>query len=331
MEEGVGGQDVVEGLSAALRVDAVADVGELAEHVEAVELQEQVAVHESLCDAGVPDEFVGVHCHVAIASARVHGQVCGELEVPWQFNLSGETVVEVKDIDSREVCPSAGGTLIVEVAFCREVELVGRLPRERKLVVEVVGGHDASGIVHQVNAVTVSVGKILLEAQTLFVVEREVNAGRSIGVPVAVDVLRRTCPHACLLVVEHGCGDSVLCGIETERGIDQCATQLLAIVAVDAVAARRAKIGVAELDVERVAVGADIEQAAHGWLRDVRLIATPYVPVGFMMGVREVQACRQTGGAAAHCGIDLCALPVVERLMDDGQREAGVEVVRCPC
>ena len=50
MEEGVGGQDVVEGFGAALRVDAVADVRELAEHVEAVELQEQVAVHKSLCD-----------------------------------------------------------------------------------------------------------------------------------------------------------------------------------------------------------------------------------------------------------------------------------------
>ena len=331
MKEGVGGQDVVEGLGAALRVDAVADVRELAEHIEAVELQEQVAVHKSLCDACIPDEFVGVHRRVAIASARVHGQVCGELEVPRQFNLSGETVVEVEDIDSREVCPCTGGVLIVQVAFCREVELVGGFPRERKLVVEVVGGHDASGIVHQINAVIVSVPECLLEAQTLFVVEREVNAGRSIGVPVAVDVLRRTCPHTCLLVVEYGCGDSILCGVEVERGIDQGATQLLAVVAVDAVAARRAKVGVAKLYVERVAVGADIEQAAHGGLRDVCLIAGPNVSVGFIMGVREVQSCRQTGGAAAHCGIDLCALPVVERLMDDGQREVGVEVVQCSC
>ena len=69
MEEGVGGEDVVECLGAALRVDRVADVGELAEHVEAVELKEQVAVHESLGEAGVPDELVGVHRVVAVASA----------------------------------------------------------------------------------------------------------------------------------------------------------------------------------------------------------------------------------------------------------------------
>ena len=48
VQQTVGGDDVVEGLGAALGVDAAADVGEVAEQVEAVEHDDQIAFHETL-------------------------------------------------------------------------------------------------------------------------------------------------------------------------------------------------------------------------------------------------------------------------------------------
>ena len=48
MQQTVGGDDVVEGLGAALRVDGAAHVAEIAEQVEAVEHDDQIAFHETL-------------------------------------------------------------------------------------------------------------------------------------------------------------------------------------------------------------------------------------------------------------------------------------------
>ena len=53
---------------------------------------------------------------VGIATAGVHGEVGGELETPRQFDLGGETVVEIEDVDGLEVRAVAGGVLVVEVA-----------------------------------------------------------------------------------------------------------------------------------------------------------------------------------------------------------------------
>ena len=69
MEEAVGGEDIVEGLCFALGVDGAAHVGLVAQNVEGVEVELEVAFHHSLGEAGVPHEFVGVHGMVDISSA----------------------------------------------------------------------------------------------------------------------------------------------------------------------------------------------------------------------------------------------------------------------
>ena len=79
MQEGVAGCDVVPRLDATLGVDSTADVGEVAEEVEAVEHTDEVAVEETLRKAGVPNKLVGVHGMVGVTSTGVHGEVGGEL------------------------------------------------------------------------------------------------------------------------------------------------------------------------------------------------------------------------------------------------------------
>lgn len=81
MQQGVARRDVAPRLGASLGVDGAANVGEIAEEVEAVEHTDKIAVEETLGEAGVPDEFVGVHRAVSVATAGVHRQVGGELRL----------------------------------------------------------------------------------------------------------------------------------------------------------------------------------------------------------------------------------------------------------
>ena len=50
-------------------VDYAANVGEIAEKVEGIELDEELSFHHAFGQAGVPHEFVGVHRVVDVASA----------------------------------------------------------------------------------------------------------------------------------------------------------------------------------------------------------------------------------------------------------------------
>ena len=55
------GNDVVEGLGHALGIHVVTGIAQLAEDIEGVKLQKEIALEESLCQSGIPQEFVGVH------------------------------------------------------------------------------------------------------------------------------------------------------------------------------------------------------------------------------------------------------------------------------
>ena len=57
----IAGDDVVVGLGHALGINVMAGVAQFAEDVEGIKLQEEIALEESLCQAGIPQEFVGVH------------------------------------------------------------------------------------------------------------------------------------------------------------------------------------------------------------------------------------------------------------------------------
>ena len=60
-QHAIAGNDVVEGLGHALGIHVMAGVAQFAEDVEGIKLQEEIALEESLCQAGIPQEFVGVH------------------------------------------------------------------------------------------------------------------------------------------------------------------------------------------------------------------------------------------------------------------------------
>jgi len=84
MEHGVAGQDVSVGLGAALGVDNARDIVELAEEVETVKHPCEAAFEHGVRQAGVPDEVVGVHAAALVAATAEHGEVGGQLEVPWR-------------------------------------------------------------------------------------------------------------------------------------------------------------------------------------------------------------------------------------------------------
>ena len=144
VQQSVAGRDIAPRLDAALGVDCSVDVGEVAEEVEAVEHTDEVAVKETFGYTSVPDKFVCIHCVVGIATAGVHGEVGGELEAPRQFDLSGETVVEVEDVDGLEVRAVAGGVLVVEVAYALDLQFGIRTIGQAQRFVGIVGADDAA-------------------------------------------------------------------------------------------------------------------------------------------------------------------------------------------
>ena len=71
-------------------------------------------------------------------------EVGGELEAPRQFDLSGETVVEVEDVDGLEVRAVAGGVLVMEVAYALDLQFSVRAIGQAQRLVGIVGADDAS-------------------------------------------------------------------------------------------------------------------------------------------------------------------------------------------
>ena len=144
MQERVARRDVVPRLSAALGVDGAADVGEVAEEVETVEHTDEVAVKETFGQTSIPDKFVCIHCVVCVATAGVHSEVGGELEAPRQFDLGGEAVVEVEDVDGLEVRAFAGGVLVMEVAYALDLQFSIRAIGQAQRLVGIIGADDAA-------------------------------------------------------------------------------------------------------------------------------------------------------------------------------------------
>ena len=144
VQQSVAGRDIAPRLGAALGVDGTSDVGEIAEKVEAVKHTDEVAVKETLGEAGVPNKLVGVHGVVGVTPSGIHGKVGGELQVPRQFDLSGEAVVEIEDVDGLEVRAVAGGVLVMEVAYALDLQFSIRAIGQAQRLVGIVGTDDAS-------------------------------------------------------------------------------------------------------------------------------------------------------------------------------------------
>lgn len=144
VQQSVAGRDIAPRLDAALGVDCSVDVGEVAEEVEAVEHTDEVAVKETLGEAGVPNKLVGVHGVVGVTPSGIHGEVGGELQVPRQFDLSGEAVIEIEDVDGLKICAVAGGVLVVDVADALDLQFgVWPIGQAQRLV-GIVGTDDAA-------------------------------------------------------------------------------------------------------------------------------------------------------------------------------------------
>ena len=167
VQQGVAGRDIAPRLDAALGVDCSVDVGEVAEEVEAVEHTDEVAVKETFGQTSIPDKFVCIHCVVCVAMAGVHSEVGGELETPRQFDLSGEAVVEVEDVDGLEVRAVAGGVLVMVVAYALDLQFSIRAIGQAQRLIGIVGADVASrrgcGGADEVGAVMVVEGGVRRE------------------------------------------------------------------------------------------------------------------------------------------------------------------------
>ena len=143
MEQSVAGQDIGVGLGTALWVDGTSDVGEIAEKVEAVKHTDEVAVKETLGEAGVPNKLVGVHGVVGVTPSGIHSEVGGELQAPRQFDLGGEAVIKVEDVDGLKIRSVTGGVLVMDVADALDLQFgVWPIGQAQRLVC-VIGTDDA--------------------------------------------------------------------------------------------------------------------------------------------------------------------------------------------
>ena len=77
VQKPVGWYDIVVSFGSSLRIDGATNIGELAQKVEGIDGQEQVALEETSGESGVPDEFVGVHRLLAVTTTTVHREVRG--------------------------------------------------------------------------------------------------------------------------------------------------------------------------------------------------------------------------------------------------------------
>ena len=105
MQQGIARHDVREGLGASLGVEGTGDVVELTENVETVEHHKEFSFEEGTGESGIPDEIVGVQQRVGIACAGVEAEVGREIELPGQFQDSGESgpageCIEVLEVDA---------------------------------------------------------------------------------------------------------------------------------------------------------------------------------------------------------------------------------------
>ena len=88
------------------------------QNVEAFERKREAFLPHLFREAGVPDEFVGVHLVCLVSAAAVHRQVGEELEATGEFKLSSQAIVEVGGVDSGEILTRTGGVAPVATKLC---------------------------------------------------------------------------------------------------------------------------------------------------------------------------------------------------------------------
>ena len=98
MAEDIPRDDIAVYLRATLFVEGALHVRETAEKIEAINHTGETAMAESLRQARVPYQFIGIHLMVRIAAAAVHRQVGKDLEIEREFKLSCQSVIEVSGI-----------------------------------------------------------------------------------------------------------------------------------------------------------------------------------------------------------------------------------------
>ena len=102
MEDAIRWNHVVESLCATLCIHRALHIGEFAQEVETIEHDGQLALHQTLCQSGIPHQLVRVHRRFAVATTAVHRDVCRYLEIQWQFQLCSCSVLEGIDVHGRE-------------------------------------------------------------------------------------------------------------------------------------------------------------------------------------------------------------------------------------
>ena len=100
MEHTVARDGVVLRIRAAHRADRADERGLLLEDI--IELQrdsERLALEETLRDLCIPDEFVGIHRRVVVASPALHVDVRGEGRAPWRRDTQHRTISELPRVE----------------------------------------------------------------------------------------------------------------------------------------------------------------------------------------------------------------------------------------
>ena len=100
MEHGVARDGVVLRIRATHRADRADEGGLLLEDI--IELQgdgERPALEEALRDLRIPDELVGIHRRVVIASATLHVDVRGEGGAPWGRDTQHRAISELPRVE----------------------------------------------------------------------------------------------------------------------------------------------------------------------------------------------------------------------------------------
>lgn len=210
VEEGVAGQCVVAGFGAALGVDFVGYVAELAEYVESVENEGEFAFENAFADAGVPDQMIVVEATVGIAAAAVHGNVGADAPVVGQVGgAEGQAIVEVDGIDGNEAGHARRRAAPFGVAEHIDREPRGCATVYAQFLGKLVVPHQRAGVVDEVDGVVEAIVRGALNQPHVVAARLELPPHVGVEVPVAVDVDRAVGCNARGHVVGHALGHAV--------------------------------------------------------------------------------------------------------------------------
>ena len=300
-----------------------------------VELQrdgEGLALEEALRQLGIPDELVGVHRGIVVATTALHVHIGGEGGTPGGGNAYHTAIGELPRVEVVVLLQVVTRTGVANRTVELDLEpLIAVAGCEALIEGERVGDallrltlHIDAGITDVVVETDVGEGVDIEEGCR---VDGGIEDHTGIAAPVAVDILWLRDTGTGGLVERHLVADGVARGVQSCPGGDGTLPALGIVVVEDTqvLGERGFQSWVTLADVQRVAIVGDIEQVAHRGLAGVGIILhAQLADLGALPA--EVECRRDVGDGARGVGMQsLVVLQEVRTLRNEAHADVEVE------